>query len=307
MRILILLHSTTGNTRLMMRHACGEFRRRGHVAELVDVGRPDPVVPDPGDFDLLGVACPTMYFRGTLTMDRVLLNLPPARRRLPAFLFATCGGEPGAQFDLHAEWLAAKGYPVVAALHCLAPSNFPHHRFLADHAGALTPAARRITAIAPTLRPLVGLVSHAALEPTAADRDRLDAFCDRVLSEADRRSPEAGDPAPPPPVQSLHHTLPGVKALGFSMTRWKINQFTRFSVDPARCTSCGVCERLCPEKAVRLAPGDRLPVFGEGCVGCYTCYNHCPEGALRIAPLPTGAARYRGPSPQMRQLFGDPD
>lgn len=307
MRILILLHSTTGNTRLMMRHACGEFCRRGHEVELVDVGRPDPVVPDLNDFDLLGVANPTMYFRGTLTMDRVLLNLPAAGRRIPAFLFATCGGEPGAQFDLYAEWLAAKGYPVVAALHCLAPSNYPHHRFLADHACALNPVARRIAALAPTLRPLVGLISHAALEPTTMDRDRLDAFCEHVLASVDRMSSSDADPALPPPVQSLHPALPGVKALGFSMTRWKINQFTHFSVDPARCTACGVCERSCPERAVTLSSGDRLPVFGEGCVGCYTCYNRCPEGALRVPPLPTGAARYRGPSPQMRRLFGDSD
>ncbi len=298
MRVLILLHSTTGNTRLMMQHAARWIERQGHQTRLFDVTRGD--CPDPNDFDLLGVANPTMYFRGTLTMDRILINLPAARRALhPVFLYATCGGEPGAQFDVYADLLAAKGYGVIGAKYNLAPSNYPHHRFLADRARFLDPVALRIAALSPRVRPLVGLLSHAALEPTPADRDDLEAFCRCMLETA--ASPWDGGT----PREELHPCLPGVKALGFSMTRGKIARFTKFSVDSKRCTACGVCVRLCPEQVISLDADASVPVFGPGCSGCYTCYNHCPEGAIRVAPLPAGAARYHGPSARMRRLFED--
>ncbi len=296
MRILILLHSTTGNTRLMMRHACRVFERQGHVTELFDVTKGP--CPDPNEFDLLGVANSTMYFRGTLTMDRVLINLPPARRpHHPAFLYATCGGEPGAQFDIYADLLAQKGFAVIGAKYNLAPSNYPHHRFVADRTSGLNAVALRIAALSTHVRPLVGLLNNAVLEPTRADRDALDTWCGQVLEAAS--APEIR----PLPVEQLNPCLPGVKAMGFSMTRWKIAQFTRLTVDAGKCNACGVCEKVCPERVITFGQDAQVPSFGPGCSGCYTCYNHCPEGAIRTAPLPAGAGRYRGPSREMRDLF----
>lgn len=49
------------------------------------------------------------------------------------------------------------------------------------------------------------------------------------------------------------------------------------------CTSCGVCEKVCPVGNITLKNGK--PVFGNQCVGCMGCSFHCPHDAIRIAML----------------------
>lgn len=49
------------------------------------------------------------------------------------------------------------------------------------------------------------------------------------------------------------------------------------------CTSCGVCEKVCPVGNITLKDGK--PVFGNQCVGCMGCSFHCPHDAIRIAML----------------------
>jgi ferredoxin/flavodoxin len=51
------------------------------------------------------------------------------------------------------------------------------------------------------------------------------------------------------------------------------------SVDKGLCTSCGLCEKGCPYKAIVMRDGN--PVFDEKkCFGCWACYNHCPTKAI---------------------------
>ena len=49
------------------------------------------------------------------------------------------------------------------------------------------------------------------------------------------------------------------------------------------CSSCGVCEKVCPVGNITLKDGK--PVFGKHCVGCMGCSFHCPHDAIRIAML----------------------
>ncbi len=49
------------------------------------------------------------------------------------------------------------------------------------------------------------------------------------------------------------------------------------------CSSCGVCEKVCPVSNITLKDGK--PVFGKHCVGCMGCSFHCPHDAIRIAML----------------------
>lgn len=51
--------------------------------------------------------------------------------------------------------------------------------------------------------------------------------------------------------------------------------------DPARCVSCGDCERLCPPKAITMV--NRLPhVDLSTCIRCYCCQELCPKEAIDI-------------------------
>lgn len=52
------------------------------------------------------------------------------------------------------------------------------------------------------------------------------------------------------------------------------------SLDPAKCVSCGRCEKICPVRTIDAA-GKR--VEPDRCVLCLDCLDQCPVGALSLA------------------------
>ena len=56
-------------------------------------------------------------------------------------------------------------------------------------------------------------------------------------------------------------------------------------VEAAACIGCGVCEALCPYKAIRLSKGDkgkRAETIAASCKGCGVCASHCPVRAISM-------------------------
>lgn len=51
-------------------------------------------------------------------------------------------------------------------------------------------------------------------------------------------------------------------------------------VDPRLCVGCGVCEQVCPVRAISVAQVAR--VDGTRCTGCGRCVAECPRGALGL-------------------------
>jgi NAD-dependent dihydropyrimidine dehydrogenase PreA subunit len=51
-------------------------------------------------------------------------------------------------------------------------------------------------------------------------------------------------------------------------------------IDRQRCTGCGLCEQLCPTKAVEVRDGVAVVVRPEDCTFCDVCESYCPEGAI---------------------------
>jgi len=58
-------------------------------------------------------------------------------------------------------------------------------------------------------------------------------------------------------------------------------------VEQSRCTACGLCERLCPMRAIRVT--SVANVDARRCNGCGTCVQNCPQGAIRLATAVTAA------------------
>lgn len=50
----------------------------------------------------------------------------------------------------------------------------------------------------------------------------------------------------------------------------------------AKCASCGLCAKLCPNGAVSFENGERRQV-AEKCVACGACSRLCPSGALELS------------------------
>lgn len=68
-----------------------------------------------------------------------------------------------------------------------------------------------------------------------------------------------------------------------------------------RCTSCGTCEKNCPQQAVYLIGTARRPYWTYSCQNCMRCMSNCPTNAIQggqawllfyawLAALPVGAS-----------------
>jgi ferredoxin len=58
----------------------------------------------------------------------------------------------------------------------------------------------------------------------------------------------------------------------------------RPEIDPARCTGCDACARICPDGALALDGPPREAYLGipDRCSGCGLCVDICEAGALRL-------------------------
>lgn len=309
MRCLLLLHSATGNTRLVARHAARRLVERGLRCTVHDVGRErgrafPAVAPD-----LLGVAFPTMYFWPTLPILAAIDRLPRPEQPTPAFVLATAAGDPGAALHIALERLTARGYSPIAAHWVMAPSNWPQHRAVLHPLDAwpgVRAVNRPVERLArsawrrwPALRPWAGLLWHRASETLPRDRAALDAWLATLVGSA--RAVRLGAQPTPPDLRGLH--IPAFERLARRYTPDLPAAQTglRFLLD--RCTACGACRRACPTDCVAEGPDGR-PRFTTGCVGCYACYNACAHGAVAATGAPPAIGRYTGPDLALRRLFG---
>lgn len=64
-----------------------------------------------------------------------------------------------------------------------------------------------------------------------------------------------------------------------------------YRVDKALCTGCGLCEKLCPAKAIELR-GERPIWVKEDCCMCMACINRCPAVAIEYGEYSKGKYRY---------------
>lgn len=61
---------------------------------------------------------------------------------------------------------------------------------------------------------------------------------------------------------------------------WKgLRRFFPLVVDPARCTRCGVCAKICPTGNIAVRD---LPVHAGRCEVCMRCVSFCPASAISV-------------------------
>jgi len=312
MRALILLHSSTGNTRVVTRFAARHLEAQGVHCVIHDIGKADGPPPLDGEVDLLGVAFPVMYFQPTLAMEQVVANLKSTRPDLPAFVLATAAGDPGAALQMACEQLTAGGFLPVDAHWVIAPSNLPQQLALVHKTQSLpggglfykvsSPLARAVYERLPALRPLASMVWPDASTPLDVDRRKLERFLAGVLDRV--AAVRAGERMEPPDL-SQKTSGSGVWA-GMHLPVEVPIQMIGLKFDHAICNQCKACSVTCPVDAITVDERG-LPRLGPGCTGCYACYNHCLHGAITAVWTPPKIGRYAGPSRRMRRVFWNKD
>ena len=56
--------------------------------------------------------------------------------------------------------------------------------------------------------------------------------------------------------------------------------FGIFELDAAKCTKCGICEKICPVQNITRPEG--TPTFGTRCASCLACIHWCPSQAITM-------------------------
>lgn len=74
------------------------------------------------------------------------------------------------------------------------------------------------------------------------------------------------------------------------------------SADAEKCSGCGLCEKLCPQKNITVE-GNCASV-GERCTYCLRCVHYCPHQAMQIGGKPTQKSfQYHHPEIKVQDLY----
>ena len=87
---------------------------------------------------------------------------------------------------------------------------------------------------------------------------------------------------------------------------WKARQQgidENFRCDTTACTSCGLCERICPTQNILRPTGH--PVWQHRCVECLGCLHICPTEAIEYGEKTKGRRRYRHKDITPKDLLHD--
>ena len=71
------------------------------------------------------------------------------------------------------------------------------------------------------------------------------------------------------------------------------------------CTGCGICEKVCPVRNIKLSPENQKPVWGRQCEQCVACIQWCPVRAIDYADITVKRKRYHHPEVKAADLFRD--
>lgn len=125
-KAILYVFSGTGNTRIAGHMIAKALRECGYQSSVFEVTLPYSNVPDPNDFDLVGLGYPIHAFNSPQIFRNFVRQLPPLRRPAPVFFFKT-SGEPFAlnnasSYLLYKE-VRKKNFLPVQEVHLLMPYN----------------------------------------------------------------------------------------------------------------------------------------------------------------------------------------
>jgi ferredoxin len=69
-----------------------------------------------------------------------------------------------------------------------------------------------------------------------------------------------------------------------------------------KCTSCGICERICPADNIVMTDG--RPVWNGRCEQCFACLQWCPEEAIQFGKKTKERRRYHHPEVRLEEMLG---
>ena len=260
MRGIICYYSGSGNTKL----ACQYIVKNITSIEFDFFNIVTDGIPDLEKYDIVGLATFTDFLGAPYLMNSFIRKLPPQKNKF-AFVFNTYGFISGKTSKLLENFAAKKGFKVIIGHSLHAPENYP---------------------------PMIVSGKGSKLAPNEKEMKRFDIFIselNRLIHLIEENKQIRSERIR---IGLLNQLLPV-----FSRTKARKSMGLKY-VNEKLCTECGLCEKLCPYKAIKLNP---KPIFNMNkCYGCWACYNHCFAKAIYTKKY-RGVGQYSMPNDQLKE------
>ncbi len=106
----------------------------------------------------------------------------------------------------------------------------------------------------------------------------------------------------------LNQNVSKMESESFFPFAWLINKYfykivhkrdRHFNVDQ-NCTSCGLCEKVCPVSNITLMNGK--PQWNHQCQQCLACIHYCPMKAIQYDKITLKKGRYHHPKVNLNEI-----
>ena len=68
-----------------------------------------------------------------------------------------------------------------------------------------------------------------------------------------------------------------------------------------KCTSCGICQRICPADNIVMTGG--RPAWNHRCEQCFACLHWCPEESIQFGKKTADRKRYHHPEISLADML----
>lgn len=139
------------------------------------------------------------------------------------------------------------------------------------------------------------IVYHTEESELKARIEKLDGICEEIARNAAMGKSWSADLQENPEWTSLKATLEKLLAEEYRIADKQAN--------PATCTSCGRCVKLCPTGSISIAGGK--VTWNGNCLNCFSCLNLCATASIRFGKIaPDRSRQYRFPGTSLSELAG---
>ncbi|MFW9825688.1 MAG: EFR1 family ferrodoxin [Candidatus Thorarchaeota archaeon] len=82
--------------------------------------------------------------------------------------------------------------------------------------------------------------------------------------------------------------------------RERVNESDKSFYADKNCTSCGICQEICPINNIIMIEGE--PKWQHGCQQCLACINYCPERSIQFGSETKRTGRYHHPEIEVQDI-----
>jgi ferredoxin len=230
-------------------------------AELISIAKTGGSVPNP-EYEKIGIVFPVYMWGVPLIVSDFLKKLKNSKSYF--FAVATYGGMPGAAIVQVSDLLKASGIKLSSGFAVRMPGNYT---------------------------PMYGAIPEGKQK--------------KMFEEAAKKVKTIAEFVISGKSNKLEKSFPIINWLltnkFYSFAAPHIHEMDkRFRVDE-KCTSCGICEKVCPVSDITLKNGK--PVWHNRCQQCLACLQWCPAEAIQYGKSTEGRKRYRHPQSKVQDFI----